>query len=113
MTDPVADRLTAIGNEMRAIRTRQDNTTERVSDLREHVARMSAVVDSDCAAMRDQKRAMAYLEARVGVLEEAKAKAAGIRAALTILGGAGAGAGYNWLSEHGGALEVLAGLWAV
>ncbi len=113
MTDPTLARLDALGHENRALRAKVDTLTETLADLRVDLAHFRGTTEQACGAIRDLKRESAQRDARVHILEEAKARAAGMRIALSMFAGAGSAAGYSWASDHGGLLRALSTLWAV
>lgn len=110
MTDPTLARLDALGNENRALRAKCDALVEKVHDRQVDVVRLTGVAEQAMGGVRDLKRVNEVMRARIGVLEEAKAKSAGIRIAATILGSAGASAGYNAVGGTHGMAELLSSL---
>lgn len=106
-------RLDALGNENRLVRQRCEEAKDENSRLRERVVRLEMMVSQVSAAHKDLKDVNKELDARLGVLEEAKARAVGMRIAFSMASGIGGAAGYNWMHDNGGIVEALASMWAM
>lgn len=111
MTDPTIARLDALGHESRACRNKVDKLVDDLHAVDKEVVTVLGVADLADARGRDHNKRLSALEARLGVLEQSRARSAGFKLALTIAAGSSAGAAGNWAAEHGGILEALSTLW--